>query len=187
MLGHSLGGMRAPRIAQDRQFVKGIIMLAGTSRGLEDILYDQNVKAIQAMDTTATQKKFMISSAEKYMQQVKDLQEGDTTAPFGINAEYWLSLKALDTENILNKLEIPVLIMQGDKDFQVYVDKDFNKMKTDLKDKTNVRFKLYEGLNHLFMPQVLEGDAIDISEYDTENYIPTDVTNDIANWIKKYN
>ena len=44
----------------------------------------------------------------------------------------------------LKNLSKPMLIMQGDKDFQVSVEKDFNLYKELLKDKDDITFKLYE-------------------------------------------
>ena len=183
VLGHSLGGMSVPKIAKDNPAVSGIISMAGTIRGLEDVMYDQNMQAIAEMQTTQQQKDVLIKQVKEQFDAVKALKIGDKTAPFGVHATYWLSLKSLDTENISKQLQIPMLILQGSADFQVNTEKDFKAWKTALEGKDNAQFMLYEGLTHMFMPQKLSG-KLDIAEYDIENNIPKYVTDDIAVWIK---
>ena len=188
VLGHSLGAMSAPKIAADAKgAVKGIIMLAGTTRGLEDVILQQNEMSIAAMDITDTQKATYLKEVKEGVDKVKSLKTDDGSLVLGINAGYWLSLRTLDGENLMKNLEIPALVLQGEKDFQVYYDKDFLMMKEMLKDKTNITFSSYENLTHLFMPKTLAGDGIDITEYDTKNEIPAVVSDDIGIWILENN
>lgn len=182
VIGHSQGGMSAPKIAADND-LQGVVMLAGTVRSLEDILYDQNAAVILPSDAYSDRdKEEMMNEIGANVQAVKALTENSTEAPFGLPAAYWLSLRELDGENILKTTDLPVLIMQGTADFQVYMDKDFEYMKSVLGDRENIVFKSYEGLNHLFMPQSLPG-VTDAGEYTAENHIPQYVLDDIADFI----
>ena len=185
VIGHSQGGMSAPKIALDND-LDGVVMLAGTVRGLEDVIMDQNATALEAMDQYSDkEKKQILKATQEGVDAVKALTEDSTDPVLGVPAQYWLSLRDLDTENILkNKLDIPVLILQGTADFQVYMDKDFGYMQSVLGDKENITFKSYDGLNHLFMPQSLPG-VTDTTEYAAENHIPQYVIDDIANFINK--
>ena len=84
----------------------------------------------------------------------------------------------------LAKLEKPMLIMQGSVDFQAKVDPDYKGYQALLQGRDHVTFKLYEGLNHCFVPSVC-GDITKIKkEYNTERHIGEDVIGDIAAWIK---
>jgi len=183
VIGHSQGGMSAPKIALDND-LKGVVMMAGTTRGLEDVIMDQNAAALAAMDQYSDkEKKQILKATQDGVDAVKALTEESTEPVLGIPAEYWLSLRELDGENILkNKLDVPVLVLQGTADFQVYMDKDFEYMKSVLGDKENITFKAYDGLNHLFMPQSKPG-VTDTSEYAAENHIPQYVISDIADFI----
>ena len=182
VIGHSQSGMSAPKIAQDNN-LKGIVMMAGTVRGLEDIIYDQNAAVILPSDAYSDrEKEEMMNQIGASVQAVKALNENSTDAPFGLPASYWLSLRQLDGENILKTTDLPVLVMQGTADFQVYMDKDFEYMQSLFADRENISFKSYEGLNHIFMPQTLPG-VTDISEYSAENHIPDYVLQDIADFI----
>ena len=76
-----------------------------------------------------------------------------------------------------------MLIMQGEKDFQVKADKDFALYRELLAGRENVTFKLYEGLNHAFFPSVGANIATAKKEFAVERHIGENVISDIANWI----
>lgn len=181
VVGHSLGGMLAPKIALDNPDVAGIVSLAGTPRKLEDVIYDQNVFALASTDEyKQEQKEAMLQMVQAEIDKVKNLTEADTSTILSVPAAYWYSLNQIDTPKILEQLTIPMLFLQGDADFQITVEKDFAKWKELLENKDNVEFILYEGLNHLFMPTT---GAKDITDYDTKNNVDTKVGTDIARWI----
>jgi len=182
ILGHSLGGMLAPKIAQDNPDVAGIIILAGTPRGLEDIMYDQNMAALETASLLPSEKEDTAKTLEEYVAAIKELKEGDDATIFGVPASYWISLNEIDTPSIAGKLHIPIFILQGDADFQVSVENDYNKWRELLDGKENVSFKLYSGLNHLFMPS--DG-TMDASEYEKASIVDPQVIEDIATFIKE--
>ena len=181
VIGHSQGGMSAPKIMQDKNLA-GAVMMAGTIRGLEDVIYDQNMAALEKMNLSDREKQELVQQVMDGVQQVKNLTADNQTAPFGIPASYWLSMKELNAENILKNTDKPVLVLQGMRDFQVYYDKDYEYMQSVLKDRNNIYFTAYPGLNHLFMPQALPG-VTDITEYAPENHIDRRITEDIAKFI----
>jgi dipeptidyl aminopeptidase/acylaminoacyl peptidase len=85
--------------------------------------------------------------------------------------------------NYLKTLDKPVLILQGDKDFQVTVEKDFDVYRNLLGDMPNVTFKLYPNLNHLFMPSVYGEILKAKKEYKVTQHVDKQVINDISDWI----
>lgn len=87
----------------------------------------------------------------------------------------------------LSKLQKPVLILQGDKDFQVSVERDFNAYRALLCDKPNVTFKLYPNLNHVFMPSVYGKILKAKKEYQVAQRIDQQVIHDVADWIFSVN
>lgn len=184
VLGHSLGGMSAPKIAKDNKDVKGIISLAGSPRGLEDIMYSQNEAVVAAMDMTQEQKDATLADVKAQVAAVKALTKDDGSAPLTVAASYWLSLRELDTLNISKQLTIPMLILQGSADFQMNVKDDFEFWKKELAGKENATFKLYDNLNHLFMQSTYKGE-MNMAEYDLPGTVEKQVTDDIAQWINK--
>lgn len=181
VIGHSQGGMSAPKIMQDKDLA-GAVIMAGTIRGLEDVVFDQNMRVLEAGNYPDSEKNALTQQIMDEVRKVKNLTADDKSAPLGIPASYWLSLRDLDAENILKKTDRPVLLMQGTRDFQVYEDKDYQHMLSVLKDNKNISYRCYDGLNHLFMPQAQPG-VIDVTEYAQPNHIPRYVTDDIAQFI----
>lgn len=77
------------------------------------------------------------------------------------------------------KLSLPVLILQGERDYQVTME-DYGLWRFGLFRNSNVAFKSYPSLNHLFHEG--SGKATPF-EYNKEAYIPGYVLDDIARWI----
>ncbi len=186
LLGHSLGGMMAPKIAADNPQVKGFVSLAGSLRSLQDIMLDQ-VKASIAASTalTAQQKTDQLVQSEAMIAQTKTLDDGGSGFIAGIPTAYWKSLNEIDSKSIVQSLSVPMLILQGSADFQVYPDKDYKLWQDTLSGRKNVTFKLYDSLSHLFMPnQVSSTGAPDVTVYNAPNHVDTTVIKDIAGWVK---
>lgn len=183
ILGHSLGGMLAPYIASIYPDAAGIIIMAGTPRHLEDVLLDQNKVAIKKLtDKTDSEKQKMVEEIEKYVSMVKNLKEGDPSIfLFGCPTSYWLSLNKIDTPKIVKELEIPIMVLQGSADFQVYPEIDYKAWQDILSGKQNATFKLYENLNHLF---IKSNGKEDTTEYDIKGNVEPKVIKDVAEWIK---
>lgn len=188
VLGHSLGGNQAPRIAKDRTDIAGIISMGGNVTPLQDLMLYQYhyIYDLQGEMDEETSKIIdeQIAQAEKAIANINQLSETQTFEAaelFGIPAVYWMDLKDYDPTVIAKELNIPILILQGGRDYQVPVE-EFEKWKDALGDKAE--YRLYETLNHLFMPG--EGTPSP-DEYQTPGHVSDEVIEDIAQWILKNN
>jgi len=85
---------------------------------------------------------------------------------------------------LIKDISAPFLVMHANNDWQVFTDKDFMMYKDLLGDRSNVTFKLYEGLNHLFMPSTVMRSIDMVDEYKLKSSIDEQVLNDLVNWIK---
>ena len=74
----------------------------------------------------------------------------------GTTLYYFKEMGEHPASDYLAHMEKPILIMQGSKDFQAKVDPDYIGYQSLLKGRDNVIFKLYEGLNHAFVPAIYE-------------------------------
>lgn len=180
IVGHSLGGMLAPEICAENPDVDGMVSLAGSPRQLADIIYDQNEVALKSADLTEDEISAQLEMLKEETEKIKSLSENDTGEYLGVNARYWTSLNETDTAETAKSLDIPMLFLQGGEDFQVYADKDFVLWKEYLSGRDNCSFKLYDGLNHLFM---ISNGRSDSSEYDVKGSVSSEVTDDISEWI----
>lgn len=185
ILGHSLGGMLAGRIANLSPDISGIIIMAGPIRSLEDLIWDQ-VNYIYSLDgeiseEERTQLTLLKIECEKIKDKDLENKYSHGELILGISVKYWVDLKNYNPVETVKKLNIPVLILQGERDYQVTLE-DFNGWKGALSPLNNFEFKLYPKLNHLFM----EGEGKSTpEEYKKEGHIPEYVIKDIADWINK--
>ncbi|HIY10416.1 MAG TPA: alpha/beta fold hydrolase [Candidatus Anaerofilum excrementigallinarum] len=191
LLGHSQGGMLMPAIALENGQLTGGISLAGSLRPLWEISYDQNLAAAEAARDTVTEEEYnqIQNQMKQVEQQVEQLRQLDTLdladddLLLGLPVKYWRSLQQMDAMEAVEQLDIPLLILQGDADFQVYPDKDYTLWQQTLQSRDNAEFHLYSGLNHLFMPT--QGKQ-DVSEYAVQSQVDSQVITDIAAFVQQY-
>jgi len=188
IIGHSMGGMLAPRIDAEGGDFRGLIIMAGTPRKLEEVMIEQLEEAMTLM------KGIPKKIAEKQAQKICDMFDGlynlsDEEARKkkvggGTTLYYFKEMGEHDAPKYLTEIQKPMLIMQGKRDFQVKADKDFGAYQELLKDKGNVTYKLYENLNHVFVPSVYGDITKAKQEYNIEQHISEEIIADIADWIK---
>lgn len=180
--GHSLGGTVAPRIGAADSKIAGLIILAGTTRPLEEIIVEQT-RYLLSLDgdfSAADQKR--LSEVETERDKVRNLTPADsnsTTLIFNAPPSYWLDLQHYDAPAIAANLKQPLFIAQGGRDYQSTT-ADFQGWKKALSSRPNVTLKLYPKLNHLFMTG--EGKSSP-AEYDQPGRVSDEVINDMAGWI----
>lgn len=189
ILGHSLGGMLAPAIAAENPDIKGIISMAGTLYPFHEVAYHQS-KAIEktlltSPDTDEATLALLASQMELIEKDVEIMRGDISQLPddqllMGFHVGYLKSAKEYAGINFIDDLTVPILVLQGDADFQVYVDIDFLFWQETLEDRDNVTLKLYEGLNHLMMETNGKSDA---SEYQVKGVVSQNVIDDIADFV----
>ncbi|MED1205825.1 alpha/beta hydrolase family protein [Heyndrickxia acidicola] len=188
VIGHSLGGMLAPRVdAQGGNFA-GIIIMGGSPRKFEDILMDQNNEVLHSLNKflkwIAIKQIAGFSSKLNNIYNLSD-EEAKSTLVFGkhVRAYYLKEMGEHPSVNYLMELHKPILILHGEKDFHVSVEKDFIGYKKILGDRPNVTYKLYPNLNHAFMPSVYGEIRKAKKEYKVVQHVDQQVVKDISDWI----
>ena len=175
VLGHGLGGYVAPRIAEEDGKVAGLILLGANARPLEDLALEQaEYVGVNAKD---------LEGIKAAVKRVKALEAGDADAPplLGMPATYLLDLKGYDPVALAKRVGIPVLVLQGERDFESTM-KDFNLWKTGLAGRKDAVFHSYPALNHFFVAG--EGKGTE-AEYRKPGHVAPEVIDEIAKWIGK--
>ena len=174
MAGHSLGGYIAPRIALDDGKLAGLILLAANARPLEDLIVEQ----AEYMGMKGTQ----LDNIKALSKRIKALEPADADAPaiFNMPVTYLLDLKGYDAVATAKRANIPMLILQGERDYQVTMS-DFALWKTGLAGQKNVVFRSFPALNHLFVPG--EGKSTE-AEYRKPGHAPAELVEEIAKFAK---
>ncbi|MCL2634692.1 MAG: ABC transporter permease subunit [Oscillospiraceae bacterium] len=190
ILGHSLGGLLAPRINEEGGDYAGIIMFAGSSRPLIDIVKQQNYDVIYAMDD-GDEKEAMLLEMEmwdefygEFINLPDDVAKITEIPGWGITAYYFKDAFVTSAEEYIERIHIPFLVLQPEDDVQVLAEIDYVEFQKILAGRDNVTFKLYPGLNHLFLPSRGYDITEIMDEYKYRGKVDEQVLQDIVDWVK---
>ncbi|QUQ63603.1 alpha/beta hydrolase [Kutzneria sp. CA-103260] len=176
LLGHSLGGTIAPRIAAACTDVAGLILLAGGAQPLHRAMVRQfrHIGAPEATVEAVARQADLVDSP--------DLSPDTPAAelPFGVPASYWLDLRSYDGPATAAALDLPMLLCQGARDYQVTIADDLARWQAKLADRPNVTIRVYDADNHLFFTG--SGPSTP-AEYEPAQHVDPEVITDIAAWL----
>jgi dienelactone hydrolase len=183
VLGHSLGGLVAPRIGQADPRIAGLIILAGClARPLEDAWIEQGRYLLSLKEKPTAEERAWVADLESTMNKVKNLTAADASSSTllqGVPPAYYLDLRQHDPPSVAKGTKQPLLILQGGRDYQTG-QADFERYREIFRDQSRVTFKLYPKLNHLFIAG--EGKSTP-DEYLVPGHVEEKVVTDIAEWI----
>ena len=184
VVGHSLGGYLAPRIASEATGqVAGIGILAGSTSPIQDLIVQQ-YEYLASPDGGADPQ--AAAALGQIREQVGRVNSADLTPstpatdlPLGIPAAYWLDLRGYDPAATAAALAIPVLIAQGGRDYQV-PPSELDGWREALVGRDDVAIHEYPAINHLLM----EGSGPSRpAEYAVPGHVAGDLVRDLAAWV----
>jgi hypothetical protein len=203
IVGHSEGGMVAPAAAVQSRDVAFIVMLAGTGVPSSDIVVDQIATLNRAAGKGVDEVERLVAGHRELFELVRNgageellgtklraLMGADAPADM-IDAQLQVFLSpwyrafiTYDPRPTLQKLTVPVLVLQGELDTQVRAELNVPSIVAALKKARNRRVKVHRlaGLNHLF--QHAKTGMVD--EYAAiEETIAPEVLTILSDWIGK--
>ena len=189
LIGHSMGAMLAPRIECEGGNFRGLVLMAGSPRRLEEILVEQTRQALD--DLPGFVRKIGQKQLVRLMQtfeglyDLSDEEAKQKKAGGGTTLYYFKEMGQPTVAQWLEKTSKPMLVLQGQRDCQVKAQVDFALYRELLGDRENVTFRLYPGLNHAFVPARFDSIAKAKQEFTPERHIGGDVLDDIAGWIRE--
>jgi fermentation-respiration switch protein FrsA (DUF1100 family) len=185
LVGHSLGAMAAPRLGELDPDLAGVVLMSAPSRPLEDLIAEQFAYIYSLKGDLSDKDKEELDKIKKQVARVKDpkltKETPSSELPLGQSAAYWMALRDYDAPATAAGLKMRVLILQGERDYQVTTE-DFEGWKKRLGGRKNVTLRSYPKLNHLYMEG--EGKAKP-AEYEKAGHVAAEVIDDLAEWIKK--
>lgn len=164
LIGHSEGGLTAPLLAaEENSGVAGVVCMAGPGRNMFDIIYDQTEAAMKAQGLGGSALAANLKVQRELMLATKEGREPDYSV---VPKQIWNRADVVagrkwmrehfnvDDAAMHKKLSCPVLVVNGQADFQVNPEKDARALAARLSQgKCNdVTLKLYDDLDHLFKP-----------------------------------
>ncbi len=181
VLGHSEGGMVAPRIAAS-PLAAGMIALAGSVQPLERsvVMQVKYLASLRPPRATAA----MVREAEADAEAIESpaLKPGMRVSLLGVPlpAAYVLNLRGYNPPRAAAALRKPVLVLQGGKDYQV-TRVDYRLWQRGLAGDRLAAFHFYPTLSHEFMP--VRGAPLP-ADYAVAGHVAAPVIADIAAWVR---
>ncbi|HKL51165.1 MAG TPA: alpha/beta fold hydrolase [Wenzhouxiangellaceae bacterium] len=183
LVGHSLGAMLAPRIAVADGALAGMAMLAAPARPLHEVVPSQ-IRYIAGLDGKVSEdERAALATIEDQAARVLGYSDRESAASglLGLPESYLIDLREYDPVAMAESLDLPMLIAQGGRDYQVTVEDDFARWQSVMSGRSAVRTTLYESLNHLF----ISGDGMATpTEYMTRaGHVDDRLLDDLADFI----
>ncbi len=183
LLGHSLGAYLAPRIATGNAIIAGIVIMGGNTKPMEQLIVEQIRYLANAGETPPADGESQVDAAQRAAEQIesRDLKPDDEVPLLGSTTygAYWLDLRNYNPVKTAQKLKIPILILQGGRDYQV-TPANYSDWQSGLGKRANATLKFFPDANHLFMNGSGPGSPKD---YDKPGHVAPDVIDAIATWL----
>ena len=184
VLGHSLGGSAVPAVARELQRMPekacGFIMMAASPRQLDVLVREQYEFLYSLLPEITEEQQAEKDAVFTDLDRLNDPDSlTDDDVVMGAYAPYWKWLKAYDILQAAEEITEPVLLLQGEEDYQVTM-QDFGIWKDAVGEKENWRLISYPGLTHPFVSgQKTEGAAV----YSRAGRMDAQVIQDIADFV----
>jgi hypothetical protein len=189
IVGHSMGAMLAPRIDAEGGNFRGLVLMAGSPLRMEEIVVRQFRQASQSkgglVGAVVRLEDRIFSKKFEGLDEMSDDEAKKKKFAGSVSLYYFKEMGKKTTAEYLLGSDKPALILQGGMDFQVLPGEDFARFRELLKDRPNTEFRLYDGLNHLFVKGIYTDILQAGKEYSVERHIGAEVMDDIASFIRR--
>jgi dienelactone hydrolase len=182
VLGHSMGGKVAPRVAIAEPSVAGLLILAGDAQPMQRAAI-RVARYLAALHPDPAAE----AAVEAITRQAARVESPDlapstpaSELPFSLSGAYWLDLRGYDPVTTAAALDKPMLILQGGRDYQVTAEEDLSRWKAGLGRRSDVTIRVYDADNHLFFPGAGPSTPAD---YAQAQHVDPAVVADVAEWL----
>jgi len=185
VVAHSLGAALAPRIASACPSLGGLVMLAGPSRSLDKVLFDQfqYLLALAAKNRTevAAEMDELLSGFSSAISLGGAPEEQLSFSGMRAPRSYWVDVTGYDPVQAMTRApRVPLLVLQGGRDYQVRPS-EFESWKRTLRSHPRAAFRFYPSLDHRFVT----GEGLPTpADYGRPGHVAPEVIGDIAEWIR---
>ena len=172
-----------PRIARMSPPPRGVVALAAPAQPLPDVMLRQVEYIVASDGVVSDPEKQQVAAVREAVESVRAALNGSAPDPegnvMGVPLSYYRDLEQHDAPALAAELGVPILVLQGARDYQVTMD-DFAIWKSALENKDFACLKSYPSLDHLF--HTGSGPSVP-SDYERRIPVAPDVIVDMAAWI----
>lgn len=178
LVGHGEGGWKALALATEDPGVRALALLAAPGRAYEAVLRAQAELALQSVppqlrgEARTAQEKTLLA-----------LKTGREVPPELARQALWIrEILQVDPDALIAAQKVPILIAQGDKDFEIDPDKDAAELgRLARRHKKRAELKLYKDLDHLFKRE--PGESSPSRYLDPTRRVDTAFLSDLSTWL----
>ncbi|MFF3437187.1 alpha/beta hydrolase family protein [Streptosporangium sp. NPDC002721] len=182
VLGHSMGGRAAPRVAAAEASVAGLVIMAGDTQPMHRAAV-RVVRHLASLDPGPA----MEAAVEAFTRQAEAVADPGLspstpaeTLLFGRSGAYWLDLRDDDPVATAAALDRPMFVLQGGRDYQVTVADDLPAWRAGLAHRPDVTIRVYDADDHLFFPGTGPSTP---AGYEPAQHVDPAVVADVAEWL----
>lgn len=182
VLGHSMGGRVAPRVAAAEPSVAGLVIMAGDTQPMHEAAV-RVIRHLASLDPGPA----MEAAVETFTRQAAAVADPGLSPStpaeallFGRPAAYWLDLRGYDPVATAAALDRPMFVLQGGRDYQVTVADDLAGWRAGLAHRPDVTIRVYDADDHLFFPGAGPSTP---AGYEPAQHVDPAVVADIAEWL----
>ncbi|MBR9988574.1 MAG: alpha/beta fold hydrolase [Gemmatimonadetes bacterium] len=177
--GHSLGAHLAPEIARLDGRVAGAILLAATARPIGAVMEDQVQYLSRLPENAAPEVQAQFNAVLAQVRRLTSGEAADTEMVLGAPVSYFRDLEARDAVAEALGIDIPLLVLQGERDYQVTMT-DFEIWREATRDRPATSLVSFPSLNHLF---VTGSGVATPAEYARPAFVAGEVITTLLNWM----
>ncbi len=154
-------------------------MMAPNARALTDLVLEQYDYLAKLDGQVSAEEAAQIDEVRAAVTRIKEgsVQPGEVV--LGAGKAYWDDLLAYDQVAVARDLDLPMLVLQGERDYQVTME-DFSIWLNELGGSPDTVLRSFPGLNHLFIAG--EGKPSP-GEYNVPGNVHEDVIIAISEWV----
>ncbi|MDL4820834.1 alpha/beta hydrolase [Actinomadura opuntiae] len=182
VLGHSMGGKAAPRVAAADPSVAGLVIMAGDAQPMHEaaVRVTRHLASLAPGPDADAAVEAIARQAARVADPALSPSTPAADLPFGLSAPYWLDMRAYDPVATALDLRKPMLILQGGRDYQVTVEDDLSRWRATLGGRPDVTIRVHDAADHLFFPGTGPSTP---AGYDRPQHVDPAVIDDIAAWL----
>ncbi|MFC5181248.1 alpha/beta hydrolase family protein [Actinomadura harenae] len=177
VVGHSMGGKVAPRVAEAVP-ADGLVLLAADAEPMHRAAV-RVTRHLASLDPAYAEFGAQIERQVAAL----DVLTPDTPSadlPFGLPASYWADLLGYDPVAAAGAAGLPMFVGQGGRDYQVTLADDLSRWRAAFDARPDVTFRVYEADDHMFFPGSGPSGPVD---HLRPQHVDEEVVVDVAAWL----